>query len=73
VQRLSGGNTLIAESTSGRILEVTQDHLVVWEYVQPIQDVENGRKLVAALGLSVARYDAAYVSFLNEPGHEAAR
>jgi hypothetical protein len=73
VQRLSGGNTLIAESTSGRILEVTQDHSVVWEYVQPIQDIESGQKLVAALGLSVARYDPGYVSFLNKQSHEATR
>jgi hypothetical protein len=72
-QRLSGGNTLISESTSGRILEVTPDREVVWEYVQPIQAEESGRKLVAALGLGVTRYDPSYVSFLSKPNHEAAR
>jgi hypothetical protein len=71
VERLKNGNTLIAESTSGRILEVTPDRSVVWEYVQPIGAVERGRKLVAALGLSVARFDPASLPFLN--AHEAAR
>jgi hypothetical protein len=73
VQRLANGDTLISEATSGRILEVTPDGTIVWEYVQPLQDAENGRKLVAALGLSVARYDASYVSFLSGQSHEAAR
>jgi hypothetical protein len=73
VQRLSGGNTLISESVSGRILEIAPDRSVVWEYVQPLRDVENGHGLVAALGLSVARFDPSYVSFLTEPSHEAAR
>ncbi len=73
VQRLSGGNTLISESTSGRMLEVTPDHSVVWEYVQPLQDVEHGQRLVAALGLSVARYDPSYLTFLTRPAHAAAR
>jgi hypothetical protein len=73
VQRLSGGNTLISESTTGRILEVAPDRSVVWEYVQPLQDTEHGQKIVAALGLSIARYDPGYVSFLREQRHDAAR
>jgi len=73
VQRMSRGNTLISESTSGRILEVTPDGSIVWEYVQPIQDIENGQKIVAALGLGLARYDPGYVAFLNEQSHEARR
>jgi hypothetical protein len=72
-QRLANGNTLINESTSGRILEVAPDGSVVWEYVQPLQDVENGRKIVAALGRGVVHYDPSYVSFLGEPHDEAAR
>jgi len=73
VQRLRNGDTLISESTTGRILEVTPDHSVVWEYVQPLQDTEHGKRIVAALGLSVARYDPSYLAFLNVPSHEAAR
>ncbi|HUS47642.1 MAG TPA: arylsulfotransferase family protein [Phycisphaerae bacterium] len=32
-QRLGNGNTLICESTSGRVFEVTADGLTVWEHV----------------------------------------
>ena len=35
VQRLANGNTLIAESDAGRILEVTSDKEVVWDYHSP--------------------------------------
>lgn len=34
-QRLPNGNTLITEGASGRILEVTKDKEVVWEYISP--------------------------------------
>lgn len=34
-QRLDNGNTLISESTAGRILEVTPEGRVVWEYWNP--------------------------------------
>ncbi|HEX7252210.1 MAG TPA: arylsulfotransferase family protein [Thermoanaerobaculia bacterium] len=35
VERLGNGNTLITESDRGRVLEVTPDHRVVWEFVNP--------------------------------------
>jgi hypothetical protein len=56
-QRLANGNTLISESTAGRIIEVAPDGSIVWEYVSPLQAEENGRKLVASLGLNVTRFD----------------
>ncbi len=34
-QRLPNGNTLITEGSDGRIFEVTPEHEVVWEYVNP--------------------------------------
>lgn len=34
-QRLPNGNTLITEGSGGRILEVTREHELVWEYVSP--------------------------------------
>jgi hypothetical protein len=34
-QRLPNGNTLITEGSDGRILEVTADHQIVWEYISP--------------------------------------
>jgi outer membrane protein assembly factor BamB len=36
-QRLPNGNTLITESDGGRLLEVTPDGDIVWEYVNPIR------------------------------------
>ena len=73
-QRLSGGNTLIDESNAGRILEVTPDGSVAWEFVNPTQADEHGRKLIASLGLTVTRYDPSYLTFLNgDKSHEATR
>lgn len=34
-QRLPNGNTLITEGSGGRIIEVTSDHELVWEYISP--------------------------------------
>ena len=34
-QRLPNGNTLITEGSGGRIIEVTADHRLVWEYITP--------------------------------------
>jgi hypothetical protein len=34
-QRLANGNTLITESDAGRILEVSADGDIVWEYINP--------------------------------------
>jgi hypothetical protein len=34
-QRLPNGNTLICEGSTGRIFEVTMEHEIVWEYVNP--------------------------------------
>jgi catechol 2,3-dioxygenase-like lactoylglutathione lyase family enzyme len=35
-QRLPNGNTLITEGAPGRLLEVTNDRQVVWEYIYPV-------------------------------------
>jgi hypothetical protein len=35
VERLANGNTLITESNFGRVVEVTPDDRVVWEFVNP--------------------------------------
>ncbi|HHX50310.1 MAG TPA: thioredoxin, partial [Clostridia bacterium] len=34
-QRLPNGNTLITEGSGGRIIEVSPDHELVWEYISP--------------------------------------
>lgn len=36
-QRLPNGNTLITESTGGRLFEVTDDGRIVWEFINPIR------------------------------------
>src|SRR6059036_3002382 len=35
IQRLPNGNTLITESSFGRLFEVTREGEIVWEYVSP--------------------------------------
>jgi len=35
-QRLPNGNTLITEGASGRLLEVTKEGRIVWEYIYPV-------------------------------------
>jgi len=48
-QRLPNGNTLITEGAKGRILEVTRDYEIVWEYMNPYlwdSDVPMVRNLV---------------------------
>ena len=37
-QRLPNGNTLITEGADGRLIEVTSEHELVWEYVSPYFD-----------------------------------
>ncbi|MDN5937594.1 MAG: arylsulfotransferase family protein [Salinisphaera sp.] len=41
-QRLPNGNTLITESNGGRLLEVTPDDDIVWEYYNPVRATEDG-------------------------------
>ena len=36
-QRLPNGNTLITESTGGRLFEVTREGRIVWEFINPIR------------------------------------
>ncbi|MGH8168001.1 MAG: arylsulfotransferase family protein, partial [Woeseiaceae bacterium] len=44
-QRLPNGNTLITESNGGRILEVTPDQEIVWEYTNPVRGGPEKKKL----------------------------
>ncbi len=37
-QRLPNGNTLISETDRGRVVEVTREGEVVWEFLAPLQD-----------------------------------
>src|SRR5699024_6447040 len=40
VQRLPNGNTLITVSNPGRLVEVTPDGDIVWEYINPMRGGE---------------------------------
>lgn len=43
--RLANGNTLIVESEAGRLLEVTPEGDIVWEFVNPVRDPERGDRI----------------------------
>lgn len=42
-QRLENGNTLITEGSDGRIFEVTPEHEIVWEYINPYYNTIGGK------------------------------
>jgi hypothetical protein len=44
-QRLANGNTLITESNLGRVLEVTPEGEIVWEYVNPVRGGEEADRI----------------------------
>jgi outer membrane protein assembly factor BamB len=46
VQRLPNGNTLITESDTGRIFEVTSSGDRVWEFANPVVDKEGNRAAI---------------------------
>ncbi|MBN1866823.1 aryl-sulfate sulfotransferase [Candidatus Sumerlaeota bacterium] len=58
-QRLKNGNTLIAESDSGRAFEVTPEGEIVWEYFNPHRAGERD-ELIATL-FEIARIDSDWV------------
>jgi hypothetical protein len=42
-QRLPNGNTLITETSKGRVFEITRDGKIVWEFLNP-EKAENGKR-----------------------------
>jgi Arylsulfotransferase (ASST) len=44
-QRLANGNTLITESSGGRIFEVTPEGEIVWQFVNPVRGGEDDGKI----------------------------
>jgi len=73
-QRLPNGNTLINEANAGRLLEVTPDGSIVWEYVNPFQAEERGKRIIASFGMTASRYDPSSLPFLgSEKSHAAIR
>ena len=62
-QRLPNGNTLITEGSDGRLLEVTADHEIVWEYISPYW----GTHLPLNMIYRAYRYPYDYVPQLGRP------
>ncbi|MHC4089484.1 MAG: arylsulfotransferase family protein [Planctomycetota bacterium] len=50
VQRLPNGNTLVTESTQGRIFEVTTEGRIVWEYLNPHRAGDEGELIATVMG-----------------------
>ena len=63
-QLLTNGNVLINESDHGRLLEVTRDGQVAWEFVHPVRGGP-GDSMVPVVS-SARRYDASELPFLSE-------
>lgn len=63
-QLLPNGNVLIAESDYGRLLEVTHEGQIVWEYVNPVRGGQNGELVPIVCG--VRRYKVEQLPFLAD-------
>ncbi len=70
-QRLPNGNTLITESDTGRLFEVTPDRKIVWEYFNPNRGGENN-DFVAVI-MAAVRYSMATLTFLANKVSDASR
>lgn len=62
-QRLPNGNTLITEGANGRLLEVTSEHELVWEYISPYTGHDQKSNLV----YRSYRYPYEWIPQLNRP------
>jgi len=70
VQRLANGNTLITESNSGYVFEVTPRHEVVWRFANPEIGDEGNRS--AMFRMSAHDRDATpFLKSLSRPGPDA--
>jgi outer membrane protein assembly factor BamB len=64
-QLLPNGNVLISESANGRIIEVTRNRQIVWEYVNPVRGGEHNEYIPIVCG--VWRYAANQLPFAATP------
>lgn len=70
-QPLDNGNVLITESQGARLLEVTRDRRVVWEYVNPVRASRNRERIAIlswALRIDPATLDPAFRQRLQRDG-----
>ena len=62
-QRLPNGNTFITEGSGGRLLEITNDHEIVWEYISPYW----GKFMPINMVYRAYRYPYEYVPQVAKP------
>jgi hypothetical protein len=67
-QRLPNGNTLIAETSYGRIFEVTRGNEIVWEYLSPYSTSE---KVHSARMFRASRLPYEWIPQLEKPEEKA--
>lgn len=63
VQRLPNGNTFITEGSGGRLIEVTPQHELVWEYISPYW----GQQMHANMVYRAYRYPYEWVPQVERP------
>jgi len=68
-QRLPNGNTLITESDGARLLEVTKQGEIVWEFVNPVR-ADESNELIPVLLFGTQRivpesFDPGFLAFIN--------
>ncbi|MDV7758518.1 aryl-sulfate sulfotransferase [Liquorilactobacillus mali] len=67
VQRLPNGNTLINEGSDGRIIEITNDYEIVWEWISPYFSHNDDGKLKNNMVYRAYRYPYDYVPQEDQP------
>ncbi len=68
-ERLSNGNTLICEATSGHFFEVTSNNEVVWSYVSPVGSngiATQGSQPLNNYVFRCTLYEPSYSAFINK-------
>ncbi len=66
VQRLENGNTLICEGVPGRFFEIDTDGAIVWEYINPVNDLgpqSQGTIIADNSTFRCTRYNSNYSGF----------
>ena len=70
VQRLENGNTLICEGVSGRFFEINTNNEIVWEYINPVNDLGSIAQNTTANDNNVFRCERYAPDYAGLTGHE---
>lgn len=66
-QRLENGNTLITQSDSGRVFEVTRDQKIVWEFLNPNRAGENDELIAVIFEMQRLASDDSFAWLQQQP------